>query len=246
MFRRSRTRTLPTVLIAGSVAVSLAASLTACSDDSDTTGTNGASTATVRFINATNNAFDLTTGGVVGTGNGNLGFGRSTACMNVSTSNPNLGLNTAGTNSAVSGFNAGNLAAGGNYTIVALPGTGGTTQFVTIASANPNTLGSGQAGVRVFNATGGTGSYDVYFTAPGTTLGTSNTANATSIASGTASSWFNVGGGTSQVQFTNAGTHNVAFNWGNQTFTSGQNSIVVLGPAASGSTALRAFTIGGC
>jgi hypothetical protein len=48
----------------------------------NTTGLTG-STATARFIIATNTNIDVTNGGTVATGSGNLGFGASRACMTV-------------------------------------------------------------------------------------------------------------------------------------------------------------------
>jgi len=214
--------------------------LAACGDDDDdVTGVNNGN-ATVRFVNATGTNYDLALNGAVGTGNGNLGFGGGTSCLTLNAATPGLAIRNAGTTTTVSGFTP-NFQAGGNYTVVAVPGPNNTTQFVTLSGTN--TPGSGQSGVRVLNAAQGFGNFDVYVTAPGGALGT---ANASNVGTGASSNWFNVGSGTNQVRFATAGTQNVAFNWGNQSFTAGQNATIVIAPPATGSTTLRAFTITGC
>jgi hypothetical protein len=214
--------------------------LAACGDDDDATGVNNGNTAIVRFVNATGTNYDLALNGAVGTGNGNLGFGGSTSCLSLNAASPGLAVRNAGTTTNVAGFTP-NFQSGGNYTVVAVPGANGTTQFVTLSGSN--TPAAGQTGVRVLNAAQGFGNFDVYVTAPGGTLGA---ANATNVSTGNASSWFNVGSGTNQVRFATAGTQNVAFNFGNQNFTAGQNATIVIAPPAAGSTTLRAFTIVGC
>ena len=214
--------------------------LAACGDDDDDDLTGTGNTATVRFVNATGTSYDAALNGTVGTGSGNLGFGGSTSCMTLNATTPGLTFRNAGTTTTVSGFTP-NFQRGGSYTVVAVPGTGGTTQFITLPSTN--TPASGQAGVRVFNAAQGFGNFDVHVTAPGAALGT---ANATNVTTGNASSWFNTSGGTSQVRFATAGTQNVALNFGNQNFTAGQNATIVIAPPAAGSTTLRAFMVPNC
>jgi len=124
--------------------------------------------------------------------------------------------------------------------VVAYPGTGGTTQFATLS--NTYTPTSGNAGLRVFNAANA-GSFDTYVTTPG---GAMTTANATATAFGGNSAFFSVPASSQQVRFTNAGTQTVGLDAGNNTFVAGQNSTIVLAPAATGTTTLRSFYSGGC
>lgn len=214
--------------------------LAACSDDSDTTGTSTGGTATVRFINATNGAFDVAQNGSTVSGSSNLGYGTSSSCLTVNAANPQLGFRTAGTTTNLAGFTP-NFTTGGSYIVIATTGANGATQFTTLSGTN--TPASGQASVRIFNAAPSAGNFDVYVTAPNAALGT---ANATAVAYGTGSNYFNVASGTSQVRFTNAGSQTVAFNYGSQPFTAGQNSTIVIAPPAAGSTTVRAFTVAGC
>jgi hypothetical protein len=48
------------------------------------------------------------------------------------------------------------------------------------------------------------------------------------------------------IRLTNTGTQTVAINAGNQTFTAGQSGVLVIAPAAPGTTALRSFFVTGC
>ena len=214
--------------------------LAACSDDDDTTGTTTGGTATVRFVNATNGALDVAQNGTVAATNSNLGYGTSSSCLTVNAANPQLGFRTAGTTTNLGGFTP-NFTVGGNYTVIATTGANGATQFTTLS--NTNTPATGQARVRIFNAAPSAGNFDVYVTAANAALGT---ANATGVAYGTASNFFNVASGTSQVRFTTAGSQTVALNFGNQPFTAGQNSTIVIAPPAAGSTTVRAFTVASC
>jgi hypothetical protein len=230
MFQRSRAiaALLPLLILAG-----------ACDDnDDDVTGIGNNNTATVRFINATNTNIDVSNGGTVGTGNSNLGFGVSSSCMTVNTSGTDLQFRTAGTTTAISGFTP-NFTTGGNYTVIAYPGTGTTgTQFVTFNNAGftPNT---GQAGLRIVNAASGTGS--LVALGNGTAMG-----GGTGVPFGTAGSFMSVNAGTQAVTFnTGTGTSTVA-NAGNLTFTAGQNYTLVVAPATTGSAALRTFLVTGC
>jgi len=210
----------------------------ACDDnDDDVTGV-GNSTATVRFINATNTNIDVSNGGTVSTGNGNLGFGVSSSCTTVNTAT-GLQFNQAGTTTAIPGFTQ-TFSSGGNYTVVAYPGTGTTgTQFVTYNNAG-FTANTGQAGLRIVNAASGTG--NLVALGNGTALGTG-----TGVPFGTAGSFMSVNAGTQAVTFnTGTGTATVPSNAGNLTFTAGQNYTLVIAPAATGSTTLRTFLVTGC
>jgi hypothetical protein len=232
MFQRSRALAalLPLLILAG-----------ACDDnDDDVTGVGNNSTATVRFINATNTNIDVSNAGSVGSANGNLGFGISTSCMTVNTSGTGLQFNQAGTTTAIPGF-ASTFTSGGNYTVIAYPGTGTTgTQFVTFNNAGftPNT---GQAGLRIVNAASGSGSLFVLGNA--SVLGGATTG----VGFGTAGNFMSVNAGTQAITFnTGTGTATVPSNAGNMTFVAGQNYTLVVAPAATGSTTLRTFLVTGC
>src|SRR2546423_6530834 len=212
--------------------------LIACAD-STRTGSN----ATIRFVNATNSSLDLATGagGTVATGNSNLGYSGSGTCTTVDALAPNIDVRQAGTTHSVSANFTPSFVGGANYLVVAYPGFGGATQYANIStSVAPAT---GQAGLRVVNLASGSGAFDVYVSAPGAALGT---ASATNIGFGTTTGLINVAAGTDLIRLTTAGTQTVTLNAGNQTFTAGQNSLLVIAPPATGTTALRTFLVTGC
>jgi len=218
-----------------------AISLAACDSDTSLGTVGNGNTATVRFINATNTSLDVASGGTVATGNGALSYGTSSTCMSVDAAASNLAVRQTGTSTGPAGF-APSFTAGGNYTVIAYPGAGGTTQFATVSNAfTPSTT---QGGLRVFNAAGVGTSYDVYVTAPGAALVSSNVNN---VGFGTGSSYFNVGtSAAQQVRITNAGSQTVLLDAGNQTFTAGTNATLVIAPPISGSVSPRAFLVQGC
>lgn len=196
--------------------------------------------ATVRFVNATGSSLDIAENGVVATGNGSIAYGGSTSCFTVDASSPALAVRTAGTTTALPGLST-SLVNGGSYTILAYPGSGGTTQFTVLS--NTNTPASGQAGLRIFNASG-SGPFDVYTAASG---GSFVTPSATSIASGSSSTFFDVAPGTgAMIRLSNAGTTTSALTLNNLSWTAGQSQTLVIAPPATGTTALRSFVVSGC
>ena len=211
--------------------------LGACGDDTDTTGTTTGSTATVRFVNATNTNMNVSNAGTVG-GNSGLGFGGTSSCMNVNTSGVSgtgLGFTNTSTNATIGNFSQ-NFTSGGNYTVVAYTDASGNTQYATIN--NNYTPTSGQAGLTIFNAAAGSGNV----------IGMSNGANLNSgltSSFGTTGSYFSVPTGAQSFTF-NTGTGTAPFAGTSGTLVAGQNNVLVLGPAASGSTALRSFVAAGC
>jgi hypothetical protein len=210
--------------------------LAACGDDNDDNTTNPTSTATVRFINATNTNIDVSNGGTVATGNGNLAFGGSSTCMTVNLSGTGLAFNQAGTTTAIQGFTP-SFSANGNFTVVAIPATTGT-QFLTLDNSG-FTPTSGSAGLRVVNAASGTGS--IVALGGGTVIGTG-----TGVPFGTGGAFMNVAAGSQAITFnTGTGTTTVA-NAGSLNFTAGQNYTLIVAPAATGSTTLRTFLVTGC
>jgi hypothetical protein len=147
---------------------------------------------------------------------------------------------TQGTSTTpLSGF-APTLTAGTSYTIVAYPGAS-STAFVTLNDTFTPT--SGQAGLRVINATTSTTGFDVFVTPVGAVLGTATTAN---VAAGASSSFVSVPAGAQQIRITNTGSTSVLLDLGSQTLTAGKNATLVIAPPAAGSTTPRAFLVTGC
>ena len=198
-------------------------------------------TASVQFINASAIPLDIATNGAVATGNGALGFASASTCITANVSSPGLTVRQTGTSTPLSGFTP-TFQMGGNYSVIAYPGTGGALQFATVTNAY--TPAAGQAGLRVFNAAGAASNLDVYVTSPCAPLGTPGANN---VGSATGSSYFNVSAtGQQQIRVTNAGSQTVLLDVGNVTFTAGRNSTLVIAPALAGSTAPRAFVVPGC
>jgi hypothetical protein len=201
----------------------------ACGDKGNGSDISGVGTpATVRFINATNLSITATNNGLVATGSSGLVFGGSTACLPV-TSNALVLTNASGTTLTFTP----NLTAGGNFTVIAYTDANGNTQFTTL----PNTFtpASGLAGVRIFNAV--SGQPTLTFASNGTTLGAA-------VPFGTASDFITVPSGTDDITFSNSGA--MILDAGSMSLSPGTATTIIIGPAASGSTALRAFSVGSC
>jgi hypothetical protein len=195
--------------------------------------------ATVRLANATDAALDLRQGTSVVSGGSNLAFGASSSCTSVTAASPGLAVALAGTTTGLAGF-APTLVAGNSYTFVAFPGTGATS-FVTLV--NTFTPTTGQAGFRVFNATGGAIGLDAFVTALAAPLGTATVSNAVT---GTASAFVSVPAGAQQIRLTTTALTVVLLDLGSQTLAAGTNYTLVIAPPASGSATLRAFLVPGC
>ena len=227
-------RRLALALLASSVA------LVACGSD-DVTGTD-ANNATVQFINATAVSLDVAQGGTVATGNGALSYGTTSLCIATDATNSNLAVRQTGTSTPLPGFTPA-FQPGGNYSVIAYPGTtAATILFATVSNAFAPT--AGQGGLRVFNGAGAGTSYDIYVGTPG---GSSATAGANNVGFGSGSSYFNVAAGTpQQVRVTNAGSQTVVLDVGSRTFTAGQNVTLVITPPVTGSPVPRAFYTTGC
>ncbi len=209
--------------------------LGACGEDDDVTGI-GTNTATVRFVNATNTHISVAQNGTVGAGNSGLGFGSGSTCLTVNSTTPSLTFTNSTSGTTITGFTP-NLAAGGNYTVVAFTGANGTTQFATLNNSFTST--SGQSGLRVFNAASGSG--NVVLLSNGAVL---NSGVTTSF--GNSGVFFSTPAGAQTFTF-NTGTGTPVFgSSGAVTLIPGQNNTVILGPAAAGSTALRSFVSTAC
>jgi hypothetical protein len=196
--------------------------------------------ATFRFANATNDPLSLLLNNNPLTGATSLAFGTSSTCSSVNAATPLLSVIKVGTTTPLLGF-APTLAVGTSYVLLAYPNATGIPQFATLGNTFAPT--TGQAGFRVFNATGGATGLDVFVTASGATLGTATVTNALT---GVASSFVSVPTGVQQIRITNTGSTSVLLDMGTQTLTAGQNITVVVAPPAAGGTAPRAFIVAGC
>jgi hypothetical protein len=196
--------------------------------------------ATIRLANATDAALDLRQGTSVATGGSNLAFGGVSSCTSVTAATPGLAVALTGTTTNLAGF-APTLVAGNSYTFVAF-GSGASTTFATLV--NTFTPTSGQAGFRVFNATGGATAIDAFVTPLAAVLATPTVSGAVS---GTATAFVSVPAGSQQIRLTSIGLLTpLLLDLGSQTLTAGTNYTLVIAPPASGSTTLRAFLVAGC
>ena len=197
----------------------------------------------VRLANATDGALNLLQSGSALAGASNIAFGASSACNSVSATTPALTITQGSSSTALPGFSP-TLSAGHPFTFVAFPGaTAGSVQFATIEQAIGTA--TGQAGLRAFNATALATGFDVYVTAPGAPLG--GTATFTNVAAGAPSaSTVSVAAGGSQVRLTATGSTTVLLDFGTQTFTAGQNTMLIIAPPATNTTAVRAFLVPAC
>ncbi len=224
-----------------SLAVCATLPVAACSEPHATAPReSGKANATVRLANATDAALDLRQRSSVVDGGSNLSFGATSPCTAVSAAAPQLSVTNTGKTSNLAGFDP-SLDAGNSYTLVAFPGGGSATSFAFLLDAFRPAGGS--AGFRVLNATSGSAALDAYVTSPGAALAARTTANT---AAGTASALVNVAAGTRQIRITTTGTHTVVIDAGSNRLNAGTNSTLVIAPAASGQTALRAFLVTAC
>lgn len=220
--------------------VSVAVFSAACDDKiSNNLVAISANTTRVRFVNATNNVFDITLDGVVGTGNATIGFGQSSSCISISSAAPALAVDLAGTTTLVNGFVPA-FTLGGSFTVVASTDASGATVFTTLdnAFATP----SGQSGARAFNAVAGT-TYDAFINAVGGALGTPV---ASAIPFASASNFFDVAPGTNEVTFTNTGSLVPVGAAADLTFNANTNYLITVGPAAPATTGARTFLVPNC
>ncbi|HEY6826945.1 MAG TPA: DUF4382 domain-containing protein [Gemmatimonadaceae bacterium] len=195
--------------------------------------------ANIRLANATASALDFVQGTAALTGGSNLAFGTSSTCASVTAATPNLSVRVNGTTTALPGFTP-TLQAGTSYTVVAYP-SGANTAFATLT--NTFTPTAGQAGLRVFNASGFPAAFDAYVTTSGAPLGTATLSN---VLNASSSAFVSVPAGSQQIRLTATGLTVVLLDMGTQTLTAGQNYTLVIAPPASGQTAPRAFLVAGC
>ena len=200
--------------------------LTGCDQGSRIIGLGGSGGATVRFVNATTVALDLTANGQVVGGNGRIPAGTSTSCLPVDPTNTTVGIRQFNGTTDIPGFTP-TFTVGRTYTVVVFSGGTGATQTVTMLDAFiPH---SGLSGLRIFDAASATGPLDVYVTAPGAPLSVPSSA---SIGFAGSTGFFEVNPGANQVRFTVATTPIPAFDAGTITLVPGQSSTLVLVPVA--------------
>ena len=160
--------------------------------------------------------------------------------MNAAT--PNLNVVNTGTTTPLPGLTT-TFTAGNSYMIIAWPNASNVTQFTTLS--NTFTPASGQAGLRVFNATTGATGYDVYVTAPNAALGTATFTNAVS---GTATAYVSVPAGASEIRVFGTGTTTpVVVDLSSVNLTAGEiATLIIAPPAANTTTPYRAFVVPAC
>lgn len=197
----------------------------------------------VRLANGTDGVLNLLQNGTALPGGSSIPFGASSACSSVNGSTPALTITQGSSTTPLAGFSP-TLSAGHPFTFVAFPGaTAGSVQFATIQQAI--TTPAGEAGLLAFNATAVPTGFDVYVTAPGASLG--STPSISNVAPGApAASVVNIPAGPSQVRLTAAGSTTVLLDFGTQTFTAGQNTMLIITPPAANTTTLRAFVVPAC
>ena len=222
------------------------AALSACSDDSDNPVDNGNTNATVRVLNATTGTLnlDVAQNGTVGTGNSNVAFGSASACTKVNSTSSGLTIRTAGSTTDLTGFTPA-FTAGKTYTVL-VTGTQAAPVFTPLDDAF-TTPTTGNAGVRIINATSsattGTGSWDIYVN-PAATLGSPNV---TAIGRTNASSYLTVPAGQANtIRLTNAGSTTKLQDITVPSITSGTVQTIVVTDASTGSTTLRTFNLAAC
>ena len=210
----------------------LAATLAAC-DSGGTLASIGRTTADVRVVNASTTNIDLLQDQSLDAGNSAIAFGAGSLCMTVDIVSHGLSVRPAGLHTTSSPLPS--FSANERYVILV---TGNGNSLQPVSFRNSFTPATGKAGVRLINISGA-GSFDIFVTDPAAALGV---ANASNVASGAGSTYFNVATTTQQqVRLTTTGSTVVAFDVGNITLAAGTRAMVVLAPPAAGATALRTF-----
>ena len=193
--------------------------------------------ATFRFANATANALSVLQSGNALGGATAIAYGTSSTCSSVNAATPALSVIQVGSATPLAGFTP-TFAVGKSYTVLAYPNATGGVQFSTLL--NEFTPTSGQAGLRVFNASGLATAVDVY-------VGAGSTATVANVANGASSAFVSIPAGSSAVHLTNTGVPAVLFDAGSQMFDLGKNvTLVVAPPAAATPTVPRVFLVVGC
>jgi len=212
--------------------LALTSMLVGC-DSHGTIGGIAKTTADVRVLNASTTNIDLLQDQTAAAGNADIAFGTSSLCLTVDVISQGLSVRPDGVRTTTVPLPS--FAANERYVVLV---TGTASSLQPVPFRNSFTPATGQGGARLINVSGGVNNFDSYVTAPAAPLGT---ANATNVATGTASSYFNVPTTPQQVRLTTTGSSLVAFDVGNMTVASGGKAVVVLAPPATGGTLPRPF-----
>ncbi len=221
----------PSHVVVGALVLTAAA----CSDSDNVVHTLNA--ATVRLVNDTDTPLSLVNAGIIDPVNTALVFGQASACVLVDLTNtPTLTItNVAGATIAFTPI----LSAGDNVTVVAFAATVGNVaavgnvQFATLN--NRFVPASNSAGLRFFNGVSTTG--PLVMRRNGLVL-------TPFVGFGGASRFVSVPIDSASITFSNQ--NSFVLDAGRMAFPLGQNSTVVIGPAAPETNPLRFFTVQGC
>lgn len=191
--------------------------------------------AAVRLVNDTDTPIQFTNASLVDPTTARLGFGQSSPCVSVDVSNAAvLAVTNAATGEPIP-F-APTLTAGGSVIVVAFGATAGDIRFATL---NDRFLpATNQAGLSFFNGAPSTGAGPLLMQRNGLSL-------TPFVDFGTSSSFTSVPIDSGSITF--ADPFSIVLDAGRLAFPLGQNSTVVVGPAALQAAApLRFFTVHGC
>ena len=197
--------------------------------------------ATVRLANATDAALDLRQGTSVASGGSNLAFAGISSCTSVTAASPRT-RGSADRNDRGPERLHPDARRRQQLHLRRVPRCRGTTSFATLV--NTFTPTTGQAGFRVFNATGGATALDAFVA---TQVSLFTTPTVSGAASGAATAFVSVPAGTMVIRVTSTGLLPPLFpDLVSQTLNAGTNYTLVIAPPASGQTNLRAFLVAGC
>ena len=202
----------------------------ACGDGSGLLAVAGSADAvTVRFVNATASPLDLAVDGSVPTTNANITPGGGVACFTIDDPTvPGLSVRQAGTTTDLGGFTP--LFSSGRTLHRSSPSPAPAAPCSSSTFPTPRSSSRAAARCASSMASSGLGTVDVHATTPGATLGTPNV---TGVGFGNASGTFDVPAGAVQVRLTNAGTTNVVFDAGTQSFEAGKSYTLVISSATA-------------
>jgi hypothetical protein len=190
--------------------------------------------ATVRLVNDTDIPLSIANNGIFDSANARLLFGQSSTCLSVdpsATTMPAVTVTNRATGTSIA-FTP-SLVAGENVTVIAFGASVGTVQLAALS--NRYVPATDDAGLRFFNGVPTIGSL---------LMRRGGSALTPFVAPGSASDFVSVPTDSARIAFSTAST--VVLDAGLLAFPQGQNSTVVVGPPAAGTSPLRFFTAQGC
>lgn len=241
------------------LSVALMAAAVACGDTNDETFNPlvpDPTKARIRMFNATNTALTFAANSEPAVAlNSNLGYAGS-RCFNVDPANPGLSIVTTTAGTPLTLPTTPTLAAGKQYMLVAYNPTTTASNISTImwdVDEPAFTAHADSAGLRVFNAapTAGAG-IDLYLNTPAVSPApepalTSSIRRVTNLPVGTLGAFFNATANASyQYRVTRTGVTSATLLNTTNTLVKGENSTLIIGLPASGTTTVRGTTTGGC